>query len=540
VTASRALIDVEVLHHQLQAIAEEMGVALMRAAFSPNIKERRDHSCAVFDARGELLAQAAHIPVHLGSMPMSVRAAIDSGLMAGGAEVMLNDPYAGGTHLPDLTLVAPVTIAPSRPGAGGAEVVCYVANRAHHADVGGSVPGSLPIGTHIDGEGVRLGPTVVSEASVAAFAGASRTPEERHGDLAAQRAANQVGVARMRALVDRLGAATLAARAEALLAHGAALMESVIEGLPDGDYEARDVLDGDGFEARAIPLVVRLTVAGRRCTFDLRDSADQVPGPVNAVRAITLSAVLYAMRCLGPEGMPTNAGCLRPIEVLTRPGSVLDAVSPAPVAVGNVETSQRLVDLLFAALARAAPGRIPAASCGSMSNVCLGSEGGGAGAFVYYETIGGGAGAGPGWRGADGVHVHMTNTLNTPVEAFEHAYPMRVRRYELRSGSGGAGRWRGGEGIVREYEVLAPTVATVLCERQESRPWGLAGGGEGAAGRSLRVGRDGTEEALPAKVTRHLEAGERLRIETPGGGGYGSAAEVDESVAECDQDARRG
>jgi N-methylhydantoinase B len=510
-------IEIEVWHHLLQSIADEMGVALMRAALSPNIKERRDHSCALFDGDGRLLAQAAHIPVHLGSMALSVRAAIDAVPMAPGKQVLLNDPYAGGTHLPDLTLVKPVFAT------GGTTPDFYVANRAHHADVGGLTPGSLPLSSHIDQEGFRVGPTVLTEGVIDALCAASRTPEERRGDLAAQTAANRLGARRVRELVARHGLGTVWARGRELIEYTARLMRGVLDEIPDGTYRAIDIMNSDGLGNLDVDVAVSVTFDKQRCTIDFRDTADQVEGPINAVRAIALSAVFYVMRCLGPADMPTNAGCLEPIEVLTRPGSLVDALPPAPVAAGNVETSQRLVDVLLRALHQALPERIPAASAGSMHNVTIGSTPEDpAPPFVYYETIGGGAGAGPGWHGASGVHTHMTNTLNTPIEALEHAYPLTVTAYRLREGSGGAGRYRGGAGIVREYEFRRPAVVTTVLERHRGGPWGLEGGGYGAPARVTRIGVKGHEEPAPAKGTAVFEVGERLRIETAGGGGYGA------------------
>jgi len=401
----------------------------------------------------------------------------------------------------------------------------YVANRAHHADVGGAAPGSLPLSDHIDHEGARLGPTVVDERSMAAFVDASRTPDERRGDLAAQLAANRLGVARVEALLARYGMDGLRRRANALHEYSARLMRGVIAAIPDGMYSATDLMDGDGLEAADVELALTLTVSGEAVTFDFTASADQVGGPINAVRAITVSAVFYAMRCLGPADMPNSGGCLEPIDILTRRGSLLDAEYPSPVAVGNVETSQRVVDLVLKALSHAIPERIPAASAGSMSNVCLGgqvtTEGRGSDAFVYYETIGGGAGAGPSWPGASGVHTHMTNTLNTPVEAFEHAYPARIVAYHLAGAGDGASAHGGGRGLVREYEALVPTTATIVCERHARGPWGLAGGSDGVPGRVTLIGAHEPERALPAKTTVKLEPGDRLRVQTPGGGGHG-------------------
>jgi N-methylhydantoinase B len=526
-------VDVEVFHHQLQSVAEEMGVALMRAAFSPNIKERRDHSCAIFDASGRLLAQAAHIPVHLGSMPMSVRAAIAEVPLEADQAAVLNDPFAGGTHLPDITLVSPV-FAPGRR-----RPVFYVANRAHHADVGGATPGSLPISRHIDEEGFRIGPSLLTPALVDQLCRSSRTPAERRGDLAAQTAANRLGVQRVGELIERLGTDGLSERGRGLVDYSARLMETVIESIPDGEYSASDLMDGDGIGRHDVRVAVTITVRGRRCRVDFSDTGGQVEGPINAVRAITASAVFYVMRCLGPPEMPTNAGCLEPVELITRPGSLVDARPPAPVAAGNVETSQRIVDVLLRAFAQALPERIPAASAGSMTNITIGTIGtletsDSSDApdrsptdddFVYYETVAGGAGAGQGWHGASGVHTHMTNTLNTPVEALEHAYPLRLVAYHLRRDSGGLGRFRGGDGVVREYAFTVPARVTVLAERHRHRPYGLAGGEPGQPGRLALIEPDGGIVVLPGKRTIDCRPGQRLRVETPGGGGWGAPGE---------------
>lgn len=509
-------IEIEVANHQFQAIAEEMGVTLMRAAFSPNIKERRDHSCAVFSADGELIAQAAHIPVHLGSMELSVRAALGSIPAEPGQTVAVNDPYQGGTHLPDLTLVTPVY-------AGSESPVFFVANRAHHADVGGIVPGSLPLSRHIDDEGFRLEPTVLSQGVADRFCEASRTPEERRGDLAAQLAANRVGAERLETFVEKRGADQAQRLGTALQAYADRLMRDTIRSIPDGRYLAEDVMEDDGFDATMVPIRVAVTVSGNECVVDFSTSADQVPGPINAVRAIAVAATFYVFRALASESMPTNSGCLRPIRIVTRQGSIVDACYPSPVAVGNVETSQRIVDVLLKALHIALPDRIPAGSLGSMNNVCMGGET--PAPFVYYETIGGGSGAGQSFDGVSGVHCHMTNTLNTPAEALEHAFPLRLTAYSLRCDSSGRGHHSGGEGIVREYAFLEPTYVTVIAERHVTQPYGLEAGEPGVAGRLTLIEADGHEIALKAKFSGPLLPGQRLRVETAGGGGYGAPEE---------------
>ncbi len=480
-------ILLQVFRNRFVAIAEEMGVTLGRTAFSPNIKERRDYSCALFDASGDMIAQAAHIPVHLGSMPLSVKAAIAAGRLAAGDMLMLNDPFAGGTHLPDITLVAPVYVGSSDQPA------FYVANRAHHSDVGGMTPGSMPVASSIFQEGLIIPPTrivVNGEIDRNLFnllLRNVRTPQEREGDFAAQVMANLTGVNRCQQLVDKYGLQQTCDYAGYLNDYAERMLRQTLAEIPDGTYLFSDQLDSDGFSDQTVPLELTLKIAGEQAELDFRQCAAQVPGSVNAVYAITLSAVLYCFRCLVKEDVPTNAGIARPLRLLTRPGTVVDARFPAAVAGGNVETSQRIVDLVLGALAQALPEQIPAASQGTM---------------------------------ASAVHSHMTNTLNTPIEALEYAYPFRVTEYSVRENSGGAGQQSGGDGLVREIEMLAPTEVTVLTERRRTTPYGLAGGRPGAKGENLKVSK-GQKTQLPGKVTSHLAAGDRLRIATPGGGGWG-------------------
>lgn len=511
--------------HLFASLCDEMGAALRRTAFSPNIKERQDYSCALFDGAGRLLAQGEHLPVHLGSLPASVAAALEARRLDPGDLVLLNDPFRGGTHLPDLTLVAP-WFEPGEGGAGGTPLF-HLACRAHHADVGGAEPGSMPLATEIHQEGLVIPPLRIArggemdEDLLGLILANVRTPEERRGDLLAQAAALATGGRRLEEAARRHGAAALSAAGEALTGYSERMMRAVIRELPDGIYRARDRLDDDGVDEGSVDLEVEIEVRGEEARVDLQRAPDQVRGSVNAVRAITVSAVAYCFRCLAPEDLPGNEGCFRPIDVLTRPGSVLDARPPAAVAGGNVETSQRVVDLVFRALARALPARIPAASQGTMNNLTLGGVDPRNGrTFAYYETIGGGAGAGPGGPGRSGVHSHMTNSLNTPIEALEHAYPLRVRSLSLRGGSGGEGLYRGGDGIRRSVEALAPMRLSLLTERREEGPWGLAGGGAGAPGRN-RLRTPAGEEDLPAKVSRAIPGGAVVVVETPGGGGWG-------------------
>jgi N-methylhydantoinase B len=512
-------VALEIAHHRLASIAEEMGVVLGRTALSPNIKERRDYSCALFDARGSLVAQAAHIPVHLGSTPLAVRSVLGRVAMGPGDVAIVNDPFAGGTHLPDVTLVAPVFTGRSR------RPMAYVANRAHHADIGGMSPGSMPLATEIFQEGLRLPPIRLVAGGrpvkdvLTLFLANTRVPAEREGDLMAQWAALRVGADRLRGLASRHGLARIHREMRALQAYSAALMRATLAALPPGTYRASDVLDDDGLGATRLPIVVAITIGRGRARVDFTGTAPQTRGPVNANLAVTRSAVLYVFTALAPEAIPPNDGLGRPLTIVAPARSIVDARFPAAVAGGNVETSQRIVDVLLRALARAAPDRIPAASAGSMNNVALGGTVGDQ-AFAYYETLAGGAGAGPHGPGVSAVHTHMTNTMNTPIEALEAYYPLRVRRYAVRRGSGGRGRHAGGDGIVREIEFLAPAQLTLLAERRQVPPWGLGGGGPGAPGRDWLV-RGGRTRRLPAKTTLAVEPGDRVRVETPGGGGFG-------------------
>jgi N-methylhydantoinase B/oxoprolinase/acetone carboxylase alpha subunit len=514
-------IEFEVFKHLFLSIAEEMGVTLCRTGFSPNIKERLDYSCAVYDARGETIAQGDHMPVHLGAMPLSVRAAIDAGEMAPGDVVMLNDPFRGGTHLPDITLVSPVFLGRDR------RPTFFVANRAHHSDVGGMSPGSMPVAREIFQEGLILPPVHLARrgrivADVLAIVLANvRTPDEREGDLTAQIAANRVAARRLLETVRQYGRARTLAAAAGLQAYTERVVRAAIRAIPAGTYTFEDALDDDGFGDRPVPIRVALTVAGGRATIDFTGSAPQAAGSVNANYAMTLSACLYVFRCLVADDVLYNAGVARPLTVIAPPGSIVNANRPAAVAGGNVETSQRITDVVLGALAHAVPDRIPAASQGTMNNITLGGTDPRTGArFAYYETLGGGMGARRGLAGLSGVHTHMSNTRNTPVEAIERYLPVRIRQYALRAGSGGPGAARGGDGLVREYELLTETSVTLITERRRGAPYGAAGGAPGASGRNVLI-RDGREETLPGKIQLQLRAGDRLRIDTPGGGGYG-------------------
>jgi len=528
---SRDPVELEIFKNIFHSVAEEMGAALRRTAFSPNIKERRDYSCAVFDREAEVIAMGDHMPVHLGSMPMSVRAVLARMPLAPGDVAMLNDPFCGGTHLPDITLVAPFYFSPGR---GRPDF--YLASRAHHADVGGTYPGSMGPCREIYQEGFRIPPVKIirrgrMDADIRALLLSNvRTPEEREGDLGAQIAAGHRGEERLREICQRYGVTRVQKAARRLLDYSERMMRAFLEQVPAGSYRAEDYLDNDGVSEQPVKIMVEVKFTRARgrsrpmVTVDFSGSDRQVQGSVNAVEAITYSACFYVFRCLLTEEVPATAGLMRPIRVVAPEGTVVNARPPAAVAGGNVETSQRIVDVLLRALAQAIPERIPAAASGTMNNLTIGGvdprtlE-----PFAYYETVAGGMGARPGKAGVSGVHTHMTNSLNTPAEALEYAYPLRVRRYSLRAGSGGKGRHAGGDGIVREIEVLIDAEVTLLAERRSRRPYGLQGGDDGAAGKTELLRRDGSSQALPGKFNVRLRKGERIKIETPGGGGFGKA-----------------
>lgn len=529
-------IQLEIFKSLFAAIAEEMGVTLRRTAFSPNIKERRDYSCAVFDGAGNLVAQGDHMPVHLGSMPLSVRAAVDAVRFEPGDVVVLNDPYEGGTHLPDVTMVSAVFADDATPTGGsiteqftaGGRPLFYVANRAHHADIGGMAAGSMPLSTEIFQEGLRIPPIKLYERgqlnhSVMRLILANvRTPREREGDLTAQLAANRTGERRLHEMVRKYGVGVVTTAMRELHAYAERMVRRRLETIPDGVYTAVDHLDDDGITDEPVEIRVTITIEGDSAVVDFSGSSPQTRGNVNAVFAITLSAVFYVFRAIILSDVPANAGILVPIRVKAPEGTVVNAVFPAPVAAGNVETSQRIVDVLLRALAPALPDVIPAASSGTMNNFTLGGIDPRTGSpFAYYETVAGGMGASPDGDGDSGVHTHMTNSLNTPVEALEYALPVRVRRYSLRAGSGGKGKHRGGDGIIREIEVLTDADISILSDRRRFAPYGLQGGEPGQPGENVLLS-SGREERLPGKITRRVRRGDIISIRTPGGGGWGS------------------
>ena len=520
-------VRLEIYRHLFSALAEEMGAALRRAAYSPNIKERRDYSCAAFDGAGRVVAMGDHMPVHLGAMPMSVVAAIRAfGELAPGDVVMLNDPFEGGTHLPDITLVSAVH------GDAG-QVLGYLASRAHHADVGGMAAGSMPLAREFYQEGLRIPPVLVQKRGVRVHdvwrivCANVRTPDEREGDLAAQLAALVTGERRLREMIARRGEAEVVLAMASLIEYADRLVRRGIALMPPGVYDAEDGLDDDGFGAGPVPIRVRLEIFADRIRADFAGTAAQVQGGVNAVAAITTSAARYVLRCLVEallgQALPAGGGEMTALELVLPDGSLVAANPPASVAGGNVETSQRVTDTLLLAFAKALPAIVPAQSQGTMNNLTAGGIDPRTGKpFAYYETMAGGMGASPQADGLSAVHVHMSNSLNTPIEALEHAYPFLICRYELRRGSGGRGRHNGGDGVRRDLQLLVDADISLLSERRSQPPRGQAGGADGARGENILI-RDGTETPLPAKATLRIQARDIVSLRSPGGGGFGPA-----------------
>ena len=512
-----------ILDSLVASVAEEMGATLRHTALSPNIKERCDYSCAIFDAQGQLLAQAAHIPVHLGAMPESVGAVAGLAPWAPGDVAILNDPFLGGTHLPDFTMVSPVFAASKR-----ARLVGFVASRAHQADIGGMAPGSMPVAQELVQEGIIIPPVrlyrageLVSE-TLALILRNVRTPDERRGDLDAQVAAQRVGARRLAALQAQQGQAAFEKAARALLDYGERMTRAAIAALPAGTYAFEDALDDDGVTSEPVPIRLRLRIGANAWHLDFRGSAPQRAASINAVAAVTRSAAYYVLRCLLPADAPTNAGLFCPLSFDLPEASVVNARPPVAVAAGNVETSQRIVDVIWGALGQAIPHRMPAASSGTMNNLTAGGSDPATGEpWAYYETSGGGLGGGPDGAGLDATHSHMTNTLNTPAEALELAYPLRVLENSVRRGSAGRGRHAGGNGLVRRTQFLGPATVTIISERRRRAPWGANGGRDGKPGRN-QLERGGRRSPLPAKGVFGVVAGDIVRLDTPGGGGWGA------------------
>ena len=508
-------IELTIFASRISAVCDEMGAVLQRAALSPNIKDRLDFSCAVFDAGGELCAQAAHIPVHLGSMAYAMAGIVGELDWHEGDMVIVNDPFLGGTHLPDVTLIAPVF--------DQGELIAFVANRAHHADIGATTPGSMPLSHRLDEEGVIIPPAClvragkVDEDFLDAIVSATGNAEQSLGDFSAQMSANRTGVERLGGLIQAMGGEGFSAALVALNDYAERMAATALRAIPDGRYCFEDVMDDDGMGNCDIPIRATVDIAQGRVGVDFSGTAAQTPGNINAPLSVAAAAVYYVFRCLMPPRTPACAGSFRAIEISAPEGSLVNARRPAAVAAGNVETSSRIVDVVMGALAQAVPELVAAASHGTMNNVAMGARGDHP--WDYYETLGGGMGAGPRGGGLSAVQTHMTNTLNTPIESLEMHYPLRVSRYQIRRGSGGDGCRRGGDGLIREFEFLQPCTVTLLTERRRRQPWGLAGGEAGRAGVNRLDG-----QPLAPKCCFNVVAGQRLTLETPGGGGWGDDA----------------
>ena len=507
-------IELGVFGSRIEAVCDEMGATLKRAAFSPNIKDRLDYSCAVFDADGQLCAQAAHIPVHLGSMAYAMAGIVATINWCDGDMIVVNDPYLGGTHLPDVTLISPIFDANKQ------QLLGFVANRAHHANIGSDSPGSMPISSSLEEEGIIIAPTLIQRQGKTLAAVLSRLSSddaESHGDFSAQISANSAGVTRLSELVISIGVLRFLSALQQLNDYGERLARAALQDIPDGCYHFSDVMDDDGLGNKDIPIVVAIKVVAGDVSVNFSGTSAQVAGNINCPLSVAAAGVYYVFRCLMPTQTPACAGSFRPISLYAPEGSLLNSRRPAAVAAGNVETSTRVVDVVLGALAQAIPDRIPAASHGSMNNIAMGARASnGNAAWNYYETIGGGMGASVKGAGLSALQTHMTNTLNTPVESLESHFPLRVHRYEIRHGSGGTGAFNGGDGLLREFEFTANSQATLLTERRLHKPWGLKQGLQASSGRNRLNGK-----TLPPKCSLTLKAGDRLCIETPGGGGWG-------------------
>jgi len=513
-------IELELFKNIFVSISEEMGAVLGRTALSPNIKERKDFSCALFNAEGETFAQGSHIPVHLGAMPLSVQASLQAVSYENGDLVILNDPYQGGTHLPDITCISPVFV--------DKKLAFFVANRAHHSDVGGMSPGSMPLASEIFQEGLIIPPVklirkgIVDEDILNLILSNVRTPEERKGDILAQIAANSTGKQRLAEIATKYGHKKLIRYGQIIQGYTEKILRETIRSIPDGIYSFVDFMDNDGITEDPVKIAVQMSIRKDEAILDFSSSSAQVAGGVNANFAVTSSAVLYVFRCLVEEEIPFNTGLMRPLKIIAPQESVVNAQHPAATAGGNVETSQRIVDVILGALSKAIPKRIPAASSGTMNNIAFGGyDPAKESRFTYYETIGGGMGASRDREGLSGVHTHMTNSLNTPLEALENYLPIRIKKYALRKGSGGKGKHKGGEGIIREYEFFVSTHVSILSERRKFSPYGVLGGEEGKKGKNFLIPHKGKKKNLGPKVNLKVQPGDVLRIETPGGGGYG-------------------
>jgi N-methylhydantoinase B/oxoprolinase/acetone carboxylase alpha subunit len=523
-------ISLEVIKNLLISVADEMGVTLQRTSYSPNIKERKDFSCAVFDAQGQMVAQAAHQPVHLGAMPASVEAALYKfgNNLNPGDIIILNDPYLGGTHLPDITLLSPVFHSITRNNSTIQTLFGYIANRGHHADVGGMTPGSLPLSTELYQEGLILPPIKLSNRNklnteiLEIICRNSRTPQERKGDLSAQIASIKIGAKRLKEITDKYGLSEITEHMDAILDYSETVTRKAILEIPDGTYAATDYMDDDGLTDESVPISVTIKVQDNCIDIDFSGTSAQRPGCINAPKAVTVSACLYVIRCIVGEGAPANQGCLRPLTITLPEGSLVNPLPQRGVAGGNVETSQRITDVLLSAFSKALPHLIPASSQGTMNNILIGGHDlDHHTPFVYYETIAGGTGGTPEQDGASATHSHMTNTMNTPIEALEFAFPITIGQYSIRRNSGGKGLHTGGDGLVRDYQFLSPARVTILSERRKNGPPGYHGGEDGETGENVLI-RYGFESfTLKGKETIDVEVGDVISIRSPGGGGWG-------------------
>lgn len=511
--------ELEIYQNILSSIAEEMGVVLIRAGFSPNIKERRDLSCAIFQSNGDMIAQAAHIPIHLASMSFAVRAVIDMPEIDEGDILILNDPFRGGTHLPDITCIMPVFHKK--------KLEFFVASRAHHADIGGLTPGSMPLSTCIEEEGILIQPSKLykkrklNKKLFNEILTSTRDPEEREGDFNAQVGALELGEKRLLETIEKYSLKKVKQAGSELLNYSEKIMKEVIKEIPNGVYEFEDCLDNDGVGTNKIPIKAKITIKGSKAVVDLRGSSVQIKGNLNTPFSVTTAAVIYVFQCLAPSSMPLNSGPLRVVEIIVDNNSILNAKYPAAVVGGNVETSQRVVDVMFGALSKAVPKMVPAASAGSMSNFTFGGVNPKTGNdFAYYETIAGGMGGRFGMDGVSAVQTHMTNTLNTPIESLERELPVMLNSYSIRKNSGGKGKYSGGNSIVREYKFLSEATVSMITERRKFAPYGLEGGKVGKKGKNTLI-RKGNNSKIAPKASFKVEKGDSIRIETPAGGGWG-------------------